>query len=55
MSSEMAHDAITHAFDEAKNNPAEASVYSQIAIAQALLAVADEIKANTAALDHRAS
>jgi hypothetical protein len=55
MSSEMANDAITHAFDEVKNNPAEAGVYAQIAVAQALLAIADELKTNTEALNRRAS
>lgn len=55
MSTEMAHSAITNAFDEAKSNPAEANVYAQTAIAYALLAVADAVKANTEALKQRES
>jgi hypothetical protein len=39
----------------ASSNPTQASVYAQVAIAQALLAVAEELKAYTAVIERKDS
>lgn len=41
---ELTKAAITHAYDEATTRPEAAQVYTQVAIAQALLEVADAIR-----------